>query len=163
MLIPDTIASDTVSSAIATAIAPVFLLAGLGAIMNVIATRLSRAVDRRRLLAGTTQANGGELDPDVFREVGRLDRRIKFANQATFFCVASALAVCIVVIMMLVSQMGGVDLGRAIAYTFISAMVMVACGLISFLIEIQIAIRSLWPMAPEHKWIVRLRRNQKAK
>ena len=135
--------ADSISGIIQTAIAPVFLLAGVGGIMNVIATRLARAVDRRRILEGLYDAAESPQKINFVSELRVLDRRIKYANTATSLCVSSALAVCLVVILHVGGQLAGWLLSWAIALAFMSAMILLALGLIAFLIEIQIALGSL--------------------
>ncbi len=132
---------SAVAVTIESAVAPVFLLAGIGGILNVVGTRLSRAIDRTRIVE-----NIGVSPTDVDHqrytsELAMLERRISHSNRATTLCVASALAVCLVVVLLFISQVLMLDLGNAIAFVFVVAMVLLAGGLIEFLTEIRVAIR----------------------
>ncbi len=139
----DTIAVTTIASTINAAITPVFLLAGIGGILNVIAMRFSRAVDRTRLLETLhPDSRGADRDRHV-AELRLLNDRITHANRATTLCVASALAVCLVVILLFVSPLLRLDLGTAVALLFVLSMAMLAGGLYEFLAEIRVAISAL--------------------
>ncbi len=133
-------AFDAIASTIQSAVAPVFLFAGLGGILNVVGMRLSRSVDRTRVLEDL-HANASGVEHDKYMaELALLERRIKHSNHATTLCVASALAVCLVVILLFVSQIFAVNLGDGIALFFVISMLLLAGGLIEFLTEIQIAV-----------------------
>lgn len=125
------------------AVAPVFLLAGVGAILNVLANRLSRVVDRARKV----QAAADSLDP-VEREQAAIElrllaRRIKAANLAIICCTASALFVCVVVAVLFIAEPTQIGAERVIAALFIAAMVLLIAGLVLFLQEVRLAMLSL--------------------
>lgn len=130
----------TIATTIQSAVAPVFLFAGIGGILNVIGMRLSRTIDRTRVLEDL-HANSASVEHHKHVvELAILERRIKHSNRATTLSVASALAVCLVVVLLFVSQILGLNLGNAIALIFVVAMILLAGGLIEFLTEIQIAV-----------------------
>jgi len=123
---------DTVSATIQAAIAPVFLLAGIGAILNVLAGRLSRIIDRTRALEALhPRSTGLEHDRHVW-ELRILDKRISVIGGALGLCVASAVAVCMVVALLFVARLVNLDIGQAVAVLFILAMAMLTVGLILF-------------------------------
>lgn len=131
---------DAIASTIQSAVAPVFLFAGIGGILNVIGMRLSRSIDRTRVLEAL-HAETNETERNIYMaELVMLERRIKHSNRATTLSVASALAVCLVVVLLFVSQILEYNLGNAIALVFVFAMILLAGGLIEFLTEIQIAV-----------------------
>jgi hypothetical protein len=134
---------STIAHLIQLAIAPVFLLAGIGAILNVLAQRLARVVDRARALEQEFETlEGGQRDRTA-AELVLLDRRMSVVNQAISACTASALFVCLVVGILFVADLADIDWGRPIAVLFIIAMVLLTAGLILFLYEIRLAARSL--------------------
>jgi hypothetical protein len=134
---------NTVASTIQIAIAPVFLLAGLGSILNVLAGRLSRIIDRVRALEALhPRSTGPEHDRHVW-ELRILDRRISVINAALFFCVASAVLVCLVVALLFVARLVHLKIGTAVAVAFIIAMLLLMVGLILFLIEVRISLRAI--------------------
>lgn len=133
-------AFDAIASTIQSAVAPVFLFAGIGGILNVVGMRLSRSVDRTRILEDLHAGSTGVEHYRYIAELALLERRIKHSNRATALCVASALAVCLVVVLLFVSQILALNLGNGIALIFVMAMILLAGGLIGFLTEIQIAV-----------------------
>ena len=75
---------STVSATIQAAIAPVFLLAGIGAFLNVMVGRLARIVDRARQIEQLhPRSTGPEHDRHVW-ELRLIDRRISVINNAIF-------------------------------------------------------------------------------
>ena len=125
------------------AVAPVFLLAGLGAFLNVCAGRLARIVDRaRRVEERILATRGSEHDRHV-AEVRVLDRRIRTVNAAIFSTVLAALLISAVVILLFAAFLTQVRLGDAIALLFIAAMLATGTGFAIFLHETRIASRSV--------------------
>ncbi len=131
---------DAIALTIQSAVAPVFLFAGIGGILNVIGMRLSRSIDRTRVLEDLHAGSKDVEHHKYIAELVMLERRIKHSNRATTLSVASALAVCLVVVLLFLSQILGFNLGNAIALVFVVAMLLLAGGLIEFLTEIQIAV-----------------------
>jgi len=77
-------AVTTIAHQIQLAVAPVFLLAGIGAILNVMVGRLARIVDRARNLEEIhPRSTGPEHDRHVW-ELRIIDRRISVINNAIF-------------------------------------------------------------------------------
>ena len=134
---------STVAHLIQLAIAPVFLLAGIGAILNVLAHRLARVVDRARLL----EAEFGSYDQAqrgrALAELALLDRRMTVANLAISACTASALFVCLVVAILFVADLAEFGFGTMVASLFVATMALLVAGLLLFLYEIRLAMRSL--------------------
>ena len=136
-------AVSAIASQIQLAVAPVFLLAGVGAILNVLASRLARVVDRARSL----NAASASLDP-VQREQAQVElrllaRRITCANLAIICCTASALLVCVVVAILFIAEPTRLGAARIIAALFIAAMGFLIAGLVLFLQEVRLAMMSL--------------------
>ena len=132
---------STIAHLIQLAIAPVFLLAGIAGILNVLAQRLARVVDRARSL---------QRDFATFDEAGQarasaellvIDRRMRVVNHAITACTASALFVCLVVAILFVADLAEIGFARPIAVLFIVAMGLLIIGLTLFLAEIRLASR----------------------
>jgi hypothetical protein len=134
---------SAIAHLIQLAVAPVFFLAGIGSILNVLAQRLARVVDRSRKL----EADYGEEDDDgrtqIRIELHLLDRRMGVVNAAIICCTASALFVCVVVAILFVADLAAFPFGRAVAYLFIAAMLLLITGLVLFLWEVRLAMQSL--------------------
>lgn len=134
---------STVAETIQVAIAPVFLLAGLGAILNVMVGRLARIVDRSRQL--TALQLGGD-DPERVQHLAELrliDGRIRTINTAVYLVVMAAVAICLVVAMLFVAELGNFQIGQVIAVAFIVSMLLLTGGLLCFLVEIHMSVRAI--------------------
>ncbi len=134
---------STVSETIQAAIAPVFLLAGIGAFLNVMVGRLARIVDRARNIEQLhPRSTGPEHDRHVW-ELRIIDRRISVINNAIFLCTASALAICLVVAMMFVARLTNLHVGIWVASSFIISMLLLMAGLIYFLVEVRMSLEAI--------------------
>jgi hypothetical protein len=132
-----------IAQLIQLAIAPVFLLAGIGALLNVVAHRLARVVDRARALESEFASYDEDQRDRAAAELCLLDRRMKVANYAISACTASALFTCVLVAILFVADLSDFAFGQAIAILFVATMLLLIAGLILFLYEIRLAMRSL--------------------
>lgn len=130
-----------VAHVIQLAVAPVFLLTGVGAILAVITNRLGRIVDRVRVLE-RTPPNAGE-EAQQRKEMLALVHRERVIYWAISLCTVCALLVCVVIAALFVDAVTGVELSGVIALLFILAMFALIAGLLSFLREIYIATRTM--------------------
>ena len=145
MVVPQPGTIDTVgyvAEIIQTAIAPVFLLAGIGAFLNVCALRMARIVDRSRELEPSLLASRGEEHDRLIGDLRVLDRRIAIVNWAIFFAVLSAGLICAVVVLLFADPFTDTPLGAAIAILFMASMTSIGLGYFIFLAEARIASRS---------------------
>ena len=133
----------TVAQVIQLAVAPVFLLAGIGAFLNVCAMRLARIVDRARRIEPDLLASRGRDHDRLQRDIRLLDRRMGIVNWAIFFSVLSALLICSVVVLLFAAGLTGAHFGTAIALLFIASMIAIAMGFAIFLVETRIASRAV--------------------
>ena len=133
----------TVAEIVRLALAPVFLLSGIGAFLNVLAARLSRIVDRsRQVEPRLLESRGTEHDRWV-RELHILDRRMSLVSWATFLSVLSALLTCLVVVVLFAATLTNRHYGTAVALLFIAAMLSIGAGFAVFLIETLVASRAV--------------------
>ncbi|NNM77202.1 DUF2721 domain-containing protein [Sphingomonas sp. ID1715] len=136
-------AISTIAQTIQLAIAPVFLLAGIGSILNVLAGRLARVVDRSRVLEQLHAESTGEEHRRYVLELRVVDRRMRLANAAIALIVASAIVVCLLVALLFITQLAGLAFRVAVAIAFVLGMALLIAGLALFLIEINLALRGL--------------------
>ncbi|MBA3879706.1 MAG: DUF2721 domain-containing protein [Sphingobium sp.] len=135
-------AVTTIAQTIQLSVSPVFLLAGLGAMLNVIAGRLGRVVDRARALEALhPRSTGPEHDRHVW-ELRLLDRRMAVINAALFLCVASAILICCVVALLFVAELLNLHIGTVLGVMFIAAMLLLIAGLVMFMIEVRLSLRA---------------------
>lgn len=133
----------TLAQSISLSLSPVFMLAGIGALLNVLAGRLSRVIDRSRALEGMLGEAGEEDQLRVRTELRLLDRRISIVNAALFLAVSSAVMTCLVVALLFIGTLVKVRLGTAVALAFILAMALLTASLISFMIEVRVSLRAI--------------------
>jgi hypothetical protein len=136
-------AVTTIAQTIQISVAPVFLLAGLGAIMNMMTGRLARVVDRSRRLEVLHAESTGAEHQRYVSELRILARRITIISAALTLCVASAVLVSLVVALLFMAELARWAIGSLLASAFILAMVLLIAGLIAFLIETRIAVRAV--------------------
>lgn len=125
------------------AVAPVFLLAGLGAFLNVCVGRLARIIDRARVLEPLILNSRGDEHDRHVREVRVLDRRIKVVNMAITCTVSAALLTAAVVILLFVAFLTNINFGTLIALLFIVSMVFTGSGFAIFLHETRIGTKAV--------------------
>ncbi len=132
-----------VAETIQVVIAPVFLLAGLGAILNVMVGRLARIIDRARNLEHLHPRSTGIEHERHVQELRLLDRRIRVINTAVFMVVSAAAVICAVVALLFIAELGNFQIGRLIAVAFILSMLLLTAGLLWFLYEVRLSVRAV--------------------
>jgi hypothetical protein len=133
-----------ISRVIQLAVAPVFLLTAVGTLITAMNNRLSRVIDRRRLLLERKRKGDDVGGTDA--ELRVLSRRVKLIYFAILFAVMAALSVCIVVAGAFVGALFAVDLARAVAIFFIVAMIALICCLSLFMREVFLAVTGGKPL-----------------
>lgn len=131
----------SLAHAIQLAVAPVFLVSGVGALLAVLTHRLSRIIDRARQLEAMLASP--MADQHVYAELAALTRRAKLINRAIGLATTCALLICSVITLLFLGAFAGFDASTIVGVVFIAAMLALIGGLLSFLREVQIAIRSL--------------------
>jgi uncharacterized membrane protein len=125
------------------AVAPVFLLTGIGSILNVLAARLGRVTDRARKLEAEIPGYPSTRRQEALLQLGILDRRMAATHRAIALCTLSALLVCIVVAILFIGDLMPMRWTGIVAVLFILAMLLLIAGLMLFLYEVQIALKSV--------------------
>lgn len=131
-------AITTIGHAIQLSVAPVFLLSGIGAMLAVMTTRLSRVIDRARALEGWLNENRGD-EAAIHAELSALSQRAKFVNRSITLCTITALLVCAVIAILFLGTFLKFDGSLLVAWLFIAAMMAFFVGLLNFLREILLA------------------------
>ncbi len=136
-------ALPTIVDAIHASVSPVFMLTGIGALLNVLAGRLSRVVDRARDREERHPIADAEDRARVVAELRLLARRMGIINVALFLAVASAVATCAVVALLFVGALTHIPVGRVVAVAFIAAMTLLIAAFTGFLVEVRLSIRAI--------------------
>jgi MFS family permease len=142
-LSPNETSVTTVAQIIQLAVAPVFLLAGIGAFLNVCAGRLSRIVDRARMVEPLLLESRGTEHERWLTHIRILDRRMGLVSHAIFLTVLAAVLICLVVVLLFAAGLTGAHFGTAIALLFIASMIAIGLGFAVFLVETRIAARAV--------------------
>jgi Protein of unknown function (DUF2721) len=132
-----------VAHAIQLAVAPVFLLSAIGAILAVMTNRLSRIIDRARVLEQELAGLSAAVVASRRVDLGVLSRRAKLISVAITLCTITALLVCTVIAMMFLSASLHFDATLPVTVLFVVAMLTFFVGLVYFLREIYVATVSL--------------------
>ncbi|GJL91119.1 DUF2721 domain-containing protein [Hyphococcus sp.] len=125
-------------------VAPVFLLAGIGAFLNVVASRLGRVVDRARNLEDRLLATPEPEEVSrIKKELVILDRRVRLSQRAVVLFSLAGLLVCLVVATLFIGEFIVLQVAAPVAMMFIAAMLAMIGGLSLFLLETTIATRTI--------------------
>lgn len=133
----------SIAQVIQLAVAPVFLLTGVGATLNVLASRIGRIIDRARVMEDQLARAAVDTATEIHRRLAVLSKRARLVNRAIGLSVLSGILVSLVVAALFVSAAFRIDLAFPIAVAFVSALLSLAAALIYFLREVFIATESL--------------------
>jgi len=131
-----------VAHVISLAVAPVFLLSGIGAMLAVMTQRLARVIDRARKLEARLEQHPQE-EETLHQQFRTLSRRAKLVGRAITLCTITALLVCAVIAILFLGATMGFDASFPVAILFVVAMLSFFIGLLIFLREIMVATASL--------------------
>jgi hypothetical protein len=133
---------DDIAHLIQLSIAPVFLLTGVGTLLNVLSGRLARIIDRARALEQQLEA----LDPNrtdaIVNELHVLERRGRLIYHAIKLSTSSALLVCFLIAALFASSMLHYSTRLIVSGLFIAAMLASIVSLTLFLREVYFAIET---------------------
>lgn len=134
---------STVAEIVRLAVAPVFLLSGIGAFLNVLASRLSRIVDRSRDIEPRLLGSRGAEHDRWIGELEILDRRMSLVSWAIFLSVLSAVLTCILVALLFAATLTKTHFATVIALLFIASMASIGLGFTVFLMETWVGSRAV--------------------
>ena len=117
------------------AVAPAFLLTGLGAILTVMGNRLARIVDRFRVL----KEGKNKKTVEINKELASLLLRAKWTHWAIALTTTSALFICLLIAMIFIATEVSFDLDQYLSILFIVAMSFLVIGLLCFLREVSLS------------------------
>ena len=125
---------ESLSNAIRLATAPVFLLAGIGALLNVLSGRLARIVDYIR-----NERRHGSIEPRTIRVYRQ---RMQLTIRAIELLTATLLIAAVVAVMFL-SVIFQLNLTVVVVPLFITAMGLLMVASLCFLREVQLSAKHL--------------------
>ncbi len=150
----------TIAHVIQLAIAPVFLLTGIGSLLAVMANRLGRIIDRARFVESIWSKLEDAARADAGREFSNLSHRAKLpgpvnANftpaklvltgpcRAINLCAFAALLVCALIATLFIDALLGTNLRWLVGALFVFAMLALSTGMVCFLREVHVATHTL--------------------
>ena len=124
---------------------PVFLLTGIAGLLNVISGRLSRIIDRARLLTGNQFdiMTSGEESEDLLMQLQKLEKRRHYTSVAITACTIAALLVCTVITVLFLEVLFGVPMTWIVAVLFTASTMALVVGLAYFLREVHLASQTI--------------------
>ena len=131
-----TASTPRVQQVVQLSLAPAFLLSGIGAIMNVIMSRMIWIAQRVEKIEDKLEA---ERSPKQVREHGWLMRRRKLAQGAILFSTAAAVMISLVIGLLFISAYITAQIGTVIAGLWVLTMLLLVTGLAFFLLETRLA------------------------
>jgi hypothetical protein len=132
-----------IAHAIQLAVAPVFLLSGIGVFLGVLTNRLARIVDRaRKIEDGLRQAVATAVD-ESRSQLRVAARRARLINISITLSTIAALLVALVIALLFASTFVPINLASPVAVLFVLAMGALVGALLSFLLEVRVAIDAL--------------------
>lgn len=134
-----TSSTPRVQQMVQLSLAPAFLLGGIGAIMNVMMSRLIWIAERKERIE--RRVEDGKAGADEMRELPWLARRRRHAQTAVVFSTASAAVISVVIVLLFVSAFIRPQIGTLTAIAWIVTMALLLAGLGFFLLETRLAAR----------------------
>lgn len=139
-LLQRTASTARVQEMVQLSLAPAFLLAAIGAFLNVMNQRLTWITDRVHLLEKLEESHVRDRDVE---ELPLLRQRRNYAHLAINLSAAAGLMICVVVALTFISAFVRPPLGTFVAGGWIVAMAFVFAALLVFLLETRLATRSI--------------------
>jgi len=135
---------DTVTHGIQLAVAPVFLLTAVAAMIGTVAGRLARIIDRARLLEDRIEtAPAGALMTSDYDELKQLRRRGRLVNICIALLTFGAILIGLTIVALFLGETTELQILRIPTIFFLSGVVCFLLALLCFLTETLLATRIL--------------------
>ncbi|TFG85019.1 MAG: DUF2721 domain-containing protein [Chromatiales bacterium] len=138
------IAADSITHGIQLAVAPVFLLTAVAGMIGAVAGRLSRIIDRARVVEQQVRlSDDNQLVDRAVAELGTLRRRGRLANSCIALLTGCAILIGLTIILLFLGETTAFQSARWAVTGFLSGVVCFLLALLCFLAETVIATRLL--------------------
>lgn len=117
--------------------------------------RLSRAVDRARAVEAELPTLNDEQSASALLELEILWRRVGLSNWSIWLCVFAALLVCLLVVGMFSASLTSLPMGVVVESLFIASLLFLIASLGAFMLEINLATRTLRTRREVHSKLTR--------
>lgn len=132
-----------IAHAIQLALAPVFLLSGIGVFLGVLTNRLARVVDRARTIERELRQAVASEPAAAHEQLRVMARRAKVINVAITFATLAGFLTAVVVALLFGSTFVPLNLAAYVAVLFVGSMFCLVGAFLSFLVEVRIAVTAL--------------------
>ena len=132
-----------IAHAIQLAVAPVFLLTGIAALLAVMTNRLARVIDRARSIEQTWPSLNADARAGARVDIGNLERRRRVCSWSINYCTIAALLICLVIVTLFAEEFFAANLKWLASAVFVAAMVALIGGLTCFLREVHLATHTI--------------------
>jgi hypothetical protein len=139
----ETVLNPSVVEIIQLALAPIFLIVGIGNLVNVATGRVSRIIDRARWFGNLAREQPERINEKAILEIRSLNKRMTFANWSINFLIGSAVITCLSVMLIMVNGLISVNLDLLVIITFMTCLLFLTGGLIAFFLEVSLATATL--------------------
>lgn len=141
---------DIVTRAIQLAVAPVFLLTAVAAMIGAVAGRLARIIDRARILEDRLDsAPAGTVMSAPLRELRQLQRRGWLVNVCIALLTFCAILIGLTIVALFLGETTDLQILRIATVCFLSGVICFLLALVCFLAETLLATRVL-KFSPAH-------------
>lgn len=132
-----------IAHAIQLAVAPVFLLSGIGVLLGVLTNRLARIVDRARKVEESLRQAVAAAADESRSQLRVAASRARLINISITLSTIAALLIALVIALLFASTFVPINLAGSVALLFVLAMGALVGALMSFLLEVRVAIDAL--------------------
>lgn len=132
-----------VAHIIQVALTPVFLLSGIGLLLNVFSLRLGRVADRVHVTTEALRVADPCKQDGLRRRLRHLQRRSHLLDGAVALAAVGGISTCAAVILLFLGTLRDQAISHVLLVAFASAVLCTSGALVAFLIEVLVASRGL--------------------
>ena len=136
-------ALGAISHSIQLAVAPVFMLTAVAALLGALATRLARIIDRARTLEEKLEVDEVKHLDDIHSELKRLRQRGRIVNSSMIMLTLSAVSIGATVMGLFLVETVASRSSAIVPWTFLGGVFLFVLALLCFLVETLLAGKSL--------------------
>ncbi len=134
---------DAIAHSIQLAVAPVFMLTAVAAMIGALATRLARIIDRGRALEEKLEAGDLQHEAHIRRELAQLRQRGRVVNTAMSLLTVSAVFIGATIMALFLVETVVLRVSAIVPWTFMGGVICFVLALLCFLVETLLAGRAL--------------------
>ena len=125
------------------AIGPVILISGVGLLLLTMTSRLGRAIDRARQLAGELQKPAQQHREHMLEQVAIIYRRARLLRLAIGLAGVSVLLAAVLIVTLFLTALWHWENGLGVSLIFIGCMCSLVTSLAFFILDIQLGLVAL--------------------